>query len=125
MEETIRVSEQIFGALPSNRNPKDFPVLAESGITLEAVYKPEKIETILNMVMYNQLLSGSCVGQALAKAKSLLEYLQNSENVFLFSGWFLWMNRPKNISYLLDTEGTSLKDQAEKLGEEGVCFLSQ
>lgn len=125
MEETIRVSEQILGAIPSNRSPKDFPVLAESGVELDSVYKPENIETILNMVMYNQLLSGSCVGQALAKAKSLLEYIQNPENVFLFSGWFLWMNRPRNLSYLLDTEGTSLKDQAEKLVEDGVCFLSQ
>ena len=125
MREKICVSNQIFGAIPSNRSPKDFPVLAESGVELDSVYKPENIEIILNMVMYNQLLSGSCVGQALAKAKSLLEYIQNPENVFLFSGWFLWMNRPRNLSYLLDTEGTSLKDQAEKLVEDGVCFLAQ
>lgn len=125
MNDVIREENLIYGAIPSNRSPKDFPGLAESGIALEAVYKPEKMETVLNMVMYNQLLSGSCVGQALAKAKTLLEYIQNPENVFLFSGWFLWMNRPKNLSYLLDTEGTSLKDQAEKLVEDGVCFLTQ
>lgn len=125
MNAEINISDGTYGAIPSNREPKDYPLLAESSIDLERVYKPAKIEAVLTEVMYNQLLSGSCVGQALAKAKTLLEFIQNERNVFRFSGWFAWMNRPRNLSYLLDTEGTSLKDQAEKLVEDGVCFLSQ
>lgn len=116
--------ERVFDCIPSLRSAKDFHVLCESGEHFETYYKPEKIEKVLDLVRIDQLGSGSCTGQALAKAKTLLEHLQNN-SAYQFSPWWAWMNRPNNLSFLLETEGTSLKDAAEKLVEDGIVFLSQ
>lgn len=116
--------DYILGAMPSLRTNKDFPILCESAETYEHVFRPKEIEELLNRIRYDQRGSGSCVGQALVKLKSILEYLQNKET-YQFSGWFAWMNRPNNLSLLFETEGANLKDQAEKIVEDGVCFLSQ
>ena len=66
--------ERIFNCTPSRRTDRDFPMLMEAGQELPYKYKPNEIEDLLNRIRYDQLSSSSCVGQALAKLKSISQY---------------------------------------------------
>ena len=116
--------ERIFNCTPSIRTNRDFPMLMEAGQELPCKHKPNEIEDLLNRIRYDQLSSSSCVGQALSKLKSISQYLQDQQT-YQFSPWWAWMNRPNDLSFLLDAEGANLKNQAEKLVDDGIVFLSQ
>ena len=116
--------ERIFNCTPSRRTGRDFPMLMEAGQELPYKHKPNEIEDLLNRIRYDQLSSSSCVGQALAKLKSISQYLQDRQT-YQFSPWWAWMNRPNDLSFLFETEGSNLKNQAEKLVDDGIVFLSQ